>query len=361
MNTPPTASTFSCRTCGAQLTYDANAQAMRCAHCEGQAQVARTQTVGQIREIGLEEGMRMAQRGLGIPVTCVECRACGAKVNVTPGHQTARCAFCDSNQVLPQEASGAVIRPESLVPFRVDKKAAGDKFSAWIAGLWFRPSDLKKKAEVQDLSGVYIPFWTFDAAVWSRWEAEAGYHYYETESYTDSEGKSQTRQVQRTRWQYASGERQDQFDDTLVCASKGVPTGLVQRLTSFQTSQLVPYQPDYLAGWLAEVYVVDLNHGWGLAQGIMETQQRQRCSHDVPGDTQRGLSVENAFSRVTFKHVLLPIWVAAYRYQGKSYQFLVNGQTGEIVGKAPYSVWKILFAVIAVVGVIVALVVVFGE
>ena len=235
MNTSPQAQPaapgqeFPCSNCGAKLAYDAGAQAMKCPYC-GTQQAIPQQRPQQGQggppsggEIPIEEGLRLAARGFGTPVTQVSCRDCGASVNVAPGEQTAKCAFCGSQQVLAQEAPGTAIRPGSLVPFKVDKAAANQKFEAWLGELWFRPSDLKKMAKLQEMGGVYIPFWTFDAWASSSWSADAGYHYYETESYTDSNGNNSTRQVQRTRWVPASGRRQDFFDDTLVCASKGLP------------------------------------------------------------------------------------------------------------------------------------------
>jgi DNA-directed RNA polymerase subunit RPC12/RpoP len=379
MMNQPVAQAFSCNNCGAKVEFDPAAQALKCGHCgstraahdvpamaapHGAPGVAFQPAPGAVREISLEEGMRMAQRGLGTPVTEVECRECGAKVNVTPGEQTAKCAFCGSGQVLAQASSGSAIRPESLIPFSMDKAGANEKFGAWLGKLWFRPSDLKKMAEVQELGGVYVPFWTFDAMVHSSWTAEAGYHYYETETYTDSNGNRQTRQVQRTRWQHADGRRSDFFDDNLVCASKGLPEALVRQFSTFDTKQLVPYQPQYLAGWRAEVYAIELMAGWPMAQRSMADTQRTRCSTDVPGDTQRNLHVNNTFTGVTFKHVLLPIWIAAYRYNGKPYQFLVNGQTGEVVGKAPWSIWKLailVLTILAVIGAIVLLVNEYGD
>jgi DNA-directed RNA polymerase subunit RPC12/RpoP len=364
VNTPPqsqpaaSGQEFPCTNCGAKLAYDAGAQAMKCPYCGTQQAIPqRPGTAGPPpgREIPIEEGLRLAARGFGTPVTQVSCSDCGASVNVSPGEQTAKCAFCGSQQVLAQEAPGTAIRPESLVPFKVDKAGANQKFEAWLGELWFRPSDLKKMAKLQEMGGVYIPFWTFDAWASSDWSADAGYHYYETEYYTDANGNQATRQIQRTRWVPASGQRQDFFDDTLVCASRGLPPELVSRFETFDTKQLTAYQPQFLAGWRAESYAVELMPAWGSAQQRMGDVQRGRCSSDVPGDTQRNLTVRNEFSRVTFKHVLLPIWIAAYRYGGKPYQFLVNGQTGEVVGKAPWSVWKISLAILAAVLVITAI------
>jgi DNA-directed RNA polymerase subunit RPC12/RpoP len=348
---PASGQSFPCTNCGAKLAYDASVQAMKCPYCGAQQAVARQGVAAPPggREIPIEEGLRLAARGFGTPVTQVSCRECGATVNVTPGEQTARCAFCGSQQVLAQEAPGTAIRPESLVPFKVDKAGANQRFEEWLGGLWFRPNDLKRMARLQEMGGVYIPFWTFDAWARSDWTAEAGYHYYETEWTTDANGNQVSRQVQRTRWVPAAGQRQDFFDDTLVCASRGLPPDLVAKLETFDTKQLTPYRPQFLAGWRAESYAVDLMPAWGSAQQRMTEVQRSRCSSDVPGDTQRNLAVHSQFSHVTFKHVLLPIWIAAYRYGDKPYQFLVNGQTGEVVGKAPWSTAKIVLAILAAV------------
>jgi DNA-directed RNA polymerase subunit RPC12/RpoP len=374
VNQPPTepaasGHSFPCQNCGAKLAYDAGAQAMKCPYC-GFQQAIPQQTgphagpPASQQEIPIEQGMAMAARGYGTPVTQVSCRDCGATVNVTPGENTAKCAFCGSQQVLAQEAAGNPITPQSMVPFKVDKAAANKKFEEWLGDLWFRPNDLKQMAKLQEMGGVYIPFWTFDAWVRSDWTADAGYYYYETEYYTDENGNQQSRQVQRTRWEPASGWRQDFFDDTLVCASKGLPQDLVSKLSTFNTQQLTPYRPEFLAGWRAEAYAVDLMPAWQTGQQSMSQVQEGRCGRDVPGDTHRNLFVRNQFSHVTFKHVLLPIWIAAYRYNGKPYQFLVNGQTGEVVGKAPWSFWKIFFfvlAIVTVVATIATLVAIYGD
>ena len=350
---------YPCQSCGAKLSYDAATQAMRCPYCGAQQGVAAGAVPQALatREIPIEEGMRLAQRGYGVPVTTLTCNDCGATVTVSAGEQTASCTFCASHHVLARDAAGSAIRPESLVPFRVDKASANRTFEQWLGDLWFRPNDLRRMARLEQMGGVYIPFWTFDAHVHSRWQGEAGHYYYETESYQDQQGNNQTRQVQRTRWVPASGERRDTFDDVIVCASKGLPEALVNQFRTFNTKLLVPYQPEFLAGWKAEFYAIDLMPAYNQGERQMAAVQQGRCAGDVPGDTHRNLSVQNSFSHVTFKHVLLPVWIAAYRYNNKPYQFLVNGQTGEVVGQAPYSLWKILLLVLTITAIVVVIVV----
>lgn len=366
---------FPCTQCGAKLHYDAGVLAMVCPYCGhketiptgGGAAFGQQQGYGPqaghagVREVPIEEGFRLAQRGLGVQVATIQCGDCGATVNVGQGERTTKCAFCGSAKVLSQETNQQAIRPESLVPFQITKEAANGKFGQWLSSLWFRPNDLKRMAKVQEMGGVYVPFWTFDAHVDSQWSADRGWYYYETETYTSYEnGRSvtRTRQVQRVRWESAWGRRQDFHDDTLVCAGKGLPVELVDTFVTFNTKQLVPYQPAFLAGWRAEAYALDLMPAWGQGQQKMANAQQTRCAGDVGGDTHRNLNVQNTFYQVTFKHVLLPIWIAAYRYNGKVYRFLVNGQTGEVVGKAPWSVWKITAAVVTVLAILAVIAVV---
>ena len=313
----------------------------------------------QIREIPIEEGMRMAARGLGAQVSTIQCKDCGATVNVGQGERTTSCAFCGSKQVLSQETNQSAIRPESMLPFQIDKAGASTRFTGWLAKLWFRPNNLKKMASVEELGGVYVPYWTFASNTASTWTAQRGWHYYETESYTATENGKQvrrTRKVQRTRWEPASGWRRDHYEDVLVCAGKGLPEKLTDEVSKFDVKRLVAYKPEFLSGWRAESYAIELMPAWGTGQQKISSDQHAKCGRDVGGDTHQGLSVQTTFRNVTFKHVLLPVWIAAYRYNNKVFRFLVNGQTGDVVGEAPWSPWKIFFlvaAIAAVIGVIV--------
>jgi len=213
------------------------------------------------------------------------------------------------------------------------------------------------------MNGAYLPFWTYDSFTSAWWTAEAGYYYYETEYYTETDAQGnqvqKSRQVQKVRWVPASGQRQDFFDDELVCGSRGLPPRLIGGVCPYQLEGLSPYDAGYLAGFAAEEYQVDLAEGWDTAKQRIEGKVYSLCSGDVPGDTQRNLHVETAFSQMTFKHLLLPMWVAAYRYRDASYRFLVNGQTGKTTGEAPLSWWKIAGAVLAavIVGLIIFLIV----
>jgi hypothetical protein len=182
------------------------------------------------------------------------------------------------------------------------------------------------------------------------WQAESGTYYYESESYTDSNGQRQTRQVQKTRWSPSSGSISHFFDDELVSASKGVQPELLRKVEPFPTTtDLKPYEPGFLSGWVVEQYQIDLIAGAQHSREMMEKKTRQLCADEVPGDTHRNLHVQSHYTGQTFKHILVPVWLIAYTYHGQNFQIVINGYTGTIAGKHPLSWVKITFTILAAI------------
>jgi DNA-directed RNA polymerase subunit RPC12/RpoP len=355
---------FPCPSCGAEMDFNAEQGVLACAYCGHTSAVPVTEE--EIQEYDLEAALRDMlaaphETGYGENKRSIKCASCGAVNTVDANVVSTECAFCGSNQVVPQEQVAQVIKPESLLPFGVDHDKAVALFRGWLGRGFFRPTPVKQIAKQADakLQGIYLPFWTLDAFTSSWWRAEAGYYYYETESYwaTDSEGKRvrQTRQVQKIRWQPASGSLQLRFDDVLVPATGSVERSMVERIYPFDTGALVPYKVGFLSGWGAEAYTIDLRQAWETGREIIQDRVRQACAREVPGDTHRNLHVNTAFSNMTYKHVLFPVWIASYRYKEKIYHFLVNGQTGEVQGHAPIS-WIRVALVVVVVAIILAVV-----
>ncbi len=354
---------FPCKQCGASLAFAPGQTVLQCPYCGHREEIPVTEEAfAAIQEYDLEDALtRMPPvQGWGEERRAIQCENCGAVTTFEPGQVAGQCAFCGSGKVVEKASPANLIRPESLVAFQIKKDQAVTQFRTWISRLWFRPNDLKHAGQLAKISGAYLPFWTYDAFTASQWSAMRGWHYYVTESYqeTDSNGNTvtKTRQVQHTRWEPASGYRQDFFDDELICASRGLPPNLIGGICPYDLQTLTPYEPSYLAGFTAEEYQVDLGEGWGMAKQRMEGAIHSRCAGDIGGDTHSNLSVQTHWSQMTFKHLLLPVWVAAYLYNGKSYRFLVNGQTGKASGEAPYSVWKIAGLVILIL-IVVAIVI----
>jgi hypothetical protein len=223
-----------------------------------------------------------------------------------------------------------------------------DNIRRWYGSRWFAPNKLKNAALTDTVKGLYIPYWTFDAQVHADWTAESGYYYYETETYTDAQGKTQTRQVQKIRWQWSSGAIDHFFDDELVAASRGVQPDLLRKVEPFPTKQLTPYQAGFLSGWVVERYQIDLVAAAQRAREVMDAKTESLCAEEVPGDTHRNLSVDADYSGQTFKHILVPVWLLTYNYGPSTFQVVINGFTGAIAGRYPKSWVKITFLLLGI-------------
>jgi hypothetical protein len=250
-----------------------------------------------------------------------------------------------------------------LLPFALDKRRATAASEKWLASLWFAPSDLKARAFIDEyLRGVYLPHWTYDMHATTRYTGQRGEDYWVTETYTamvNGRPQVRTRQVRKTRWYPASGTVDNVFDDVLVPASNSLPRDRVDSLTPWDLRELVPFDGAYLAGFVAESYSVTLPQGFDEATIRVQATIDASIRRDIGGDHQVIHSKNSRYDDITFKHILLPIWLTAYRYSGKTYRVMINGTTGELSGERPYSAIKITLAVFAgllVVGGIVALV-----
>lgn len=344
---------FPCPACGADVVWNPGVSALKCPYCG--AEKAIPTTAKEIKEHPIEEALSAPRdTGWGAERKAVKCTRCGSLTTFGPDVKAGRCAFCGTPAVVEAPPSVSMVRPEGLLPFKVDRGTATSKFRSWVSGLWFRPNDLPSRSSLSEIAGVYLPFWTFDAATQSAWSADAGFN--ETYAVEVVEnGQRVTRTETRTRWEPASGFLEKFFDDVPVEASRGLERSLAESIEPFPTSDLVPYDPSYLSGFLAEEYALEAQDALTVARSRMESEIRAACVAEIPGDTYRNLVVDTAYSGVAYKNALLPIWIAAYLYAGKSYRFLVNGVTGKVAGKAPFSVVKIALAVIAAILAIIVL------
>ena len=349
-------SKFSCPACGAEAQWNPAKKALVCPFCGTVSPCELPAGGGDIRENDLGAALRNVDadhRGWAAEKTSVKCQSCQAISVFDPKRVAQRCDFCGSASLIPYDQIKAPIRPETLLEFKIPETEVRDKIREWYGQRWFAPNKLKSRALTDTVHGIYLPYWTFDAQVHADWTAQAGYHYYETESFTDSEGRRQSSQVQKTRWEHAAGSIEHFFDDELVPASKGVQPDLLRQIEPFPTTtDLKPYDPGFLSGWVVEQYQIDLIAAAQHSREIMDGKTEQLCSAEVPGDTQRGLEVAADYSAQTFKHILVPVWLLTYNYGAKSFQVVINGYTGSIAGKHPLSWVKITLAVLAVLIVI---------
>ena len=320
---------------------------MVCDHCGNVEMVeGLTREVVAIRELDFRAAIEARLPDAEIEETRVSrCPNCGALVELPDVTHATQCPFC-ATPVVTDTGLNRHLKPRGLVPFALDEVQARAAMTEWLGRLWFAPNGLSEYARKgRRMQGVYVPYWTFDARTRSAYRGERG-TVHTTYKTVVRDGKRQTVPVQTVRWHPASGRVARDFDDVLVLASKSLPKAHTDALMPWDLSRLEPYRPEFLAGFSAEAYQVELAEGFTEARGFMDRVIERDVKFDIGGDRQRVHQVETEVSDVTFKHVLLPVWVAAYKFRGESYRFVVNGQTGRVQGERPWSAWKIAFAVI---------------
>jgi LSD1 subclass zinc finger protein len=343
-----------CRECGALLKYAPGTLELKCEYCGCANEIKKAAAPTIVEEIDFEKFLNENSFGVEkFEILTVKCGNCGASSTLKPNITSDSCPFCASPIVITGGTSSSIIKPKYLLPFNIDQKSAFIQFKNWIKGLWFAPNDLKQYADnAEKLNGMYIPYWTYDSRTVSEYSGERGDNYTTTESYTTIEnGKSvsRTRTVTKIRWSYASGTVHNNFDDVLILASNSLPEKYTNALEPWDLENITDYNDKFLSGFRSESYQIDVKEGFEKSKVFMDMGIRDSINRDIGGDHQRINSVETKYNDITFKHILLPIWLSAYRYNDKVFRFLINGRTGEVQGERPYSAIKIILTVLSVI------------
>jgi DNA-directed RNA polymerase subunit RPC12/RpoP len=337
--------TFKCPQCGAATKYDVTAGGVACEHCGYTAQ-AKAQTVGrqaQESEFTLET-LNRAEHGWGVARQELHCDTCGADLAIAEGAITATCPFCASNKVNVHATPADPLRPRFLIPFKVTPEATRALAHAWLGKGWFHPAELAGSALVDHFTGVYLPFWTFSAKIGSRWKAEVGYE--REERYYDSSDKEwKTRTVIDWRWE--NGQVRINIDDLLIIGSSHLSHVILRRLYPFNLNELVAYAADFLAGWQAQAYDITLPQAWEAGKAEMRDKAKAACYADISSAHVRNFTMTADFADEAWRYLLLPVYITAYKFEGKVFQVMINGQTGATAGQKPVAWWKIWLAVAA--------------
>jgi len=338
---------FPCSQCGADYRFNPGDGTLTCDHCGHSESIAAGPWGGvSLRELDFDAAVADQLPDSEIEETRVlTCSNCAAQVEFDPATHAAECPFC-ATPVVTDTGVSRHIKPRGVLPFALDESSAQKAMSDWLGRLWFAPNGLKEYARKgRKMQGIYVPYWTFDADTKSRYRGERGVIYYETRT-TMRDGKKVQQQVPKVRWSPKSGRVARFFDDVLVLASHSLPKNYTDALEPWDLPALEPYQPEYLAGFRAEAYTVELGDGYQEARAHMARVIERDVRFDIGGDRQRIHALETDVQDVTFKHILLPVWMAAYKYRGETYRFVVNGRNGRVQGERPWSALKITAAVV---------------
>jgi predicted RNA-binding Zn-ribbon protein involved in translation (DUF1610 family) len=345
---------FPCNQCGADLEFNIGQQQLACPYCGAVQQIAlpaNAEIVENDYQGMLQQLQALKERGGNEQEAAtgnheIRCDSCGANVVFQGTLTSTNCPYCASPLQRDKIHDAKTRIPvDAVLPFLVPRERVAEKLRQWVKSLWFAPNDFKRDGVRGKFNGCYYPYYTFDSVTYTRWAGERGDHYWVTVKGPD--GKD--RQERRTRWTYCAGDFERVFDDVLTLALKDDQASLLQSLEPWPLGKCQSYTPELLAGLFARTYDVPLDHGFEAAKSRMDDAILAEVRQRIGGDEQRVSSRKTSHRAVTFKHVLLPVWLMAYRYKGKPYRVTMNAATGEVQGERPWSWVKITALVVTLV------------
>ncbi|MBR1861234.1 MAG: hypothetical protein IJ796_05185 [Lachnospiraceae bacterium] len=365
-----------CPSCGAALEFNAAVGKLKCPFCDTEVDIPEAEKpaqdaykprkkvgVGQVQkdgaaqetELDLKKLEQNGNRDWGTATKVFNCKYCGAEIVMDVNSLSTTCPYCGSNHVTEAADDAGTLSPGGVIPFKITQEQASELFRKWIGAKLFAPNAAKKSAKAESFQGIYLPYWTFDAQTETNYTGEYGIN--RTETYKDNEGNEQTRTV--TDWYDTRGHHSEFIDDQLVCASKKHTESFLKSIEPFDTGDNKVYSPEYLSGFLAERYTLPLDEGWASASRQIEDHLHSVILREIEAensaDDSKINSMDVAFSKMTYKYLLLPIWMSSFTFNGKVFQFVVNGQTGKVGGKSPVSALKVTIAILIGVAIIILL------
>ncbi|HVW95194.1 MAG TPA: hypothetical protein VHA56_04460 [Mucilaginibacter sp.] len=355
-----------CAGCGAPLHFEPGTQTLTCDYCGSASKIDGADIQDQAvmaEDYGLflsRIGTEKTAKGF----ETVKCSNCGSTSVLESKVSADKCPFCRSPLVVDLAASNNYIAPHYVLPFKVNQQTARKLFLNWIKDLKFAPSDLKSKVNnsTSPIDGVYLPYFIFDADSVTKYTGERGMYYYISEIYyerVNGDDVMRTREVRHTNWFPVSGTVENTFTNMVRPASNLVDEETLKQLGNFELNALVRYDERYVTGFKAQTFSIDPKDA---IQGVADSIGpfiAQSIFADIGGNEQRITSRSTDLTHIKIKYVLMPLWISAYRYKDKTYQFAINGCTGKVSGQHPVGTWKIVRLVLIILAVIAALVIYF--
>ena len=325
--------TQKCKNCGGNMYYNPTKGGLLCQRCNNFVAVEGTAT----SEKSFQDILKSAPSWQKDTIV-FRCEHCGAKIVAAKFDLVTKCDYCgETNMVKTQESSGS--RPDTVILFELNREEATGKVNDWLSKRIFAPSEFKQIAKNRELTCVYCPAFTFDANVVTRYSAVL------VQSNTTTvtvDGKAITRTQTSKRGINDLDTRT--FDDILILANDEITPNFLEQIKPFNTNEGKVFQQSYLSGFTVGNASKDAQKCWNEAKKTMEDAVRAKlmARYCRNGTTLEDLQLESNFTNITYKYVLLPIYIGSTKYKGVQYPLYLNGQTGKLYGKTPKSWWKIL-------------------
>lgn len=332
-----------CPRCGGVMDYDPATGGLKCPYCDYEQEIKKEEDAPKTaQELDFSKAENTANCNWGVEKKTVLCKACGAESVYDALEISAVCPFCGSNQVM-EAADRKTMAPGGVIPFEITDTKAAELFKSWIKKKWFCPKLAKESAKAKRFQGVYLPYWTFDAKTSSDYTGQYG---------KERRVKKGDRTETVVDWYPTKGNYKESIDDELVCATTNQNQSMLIGLEPYRTAENKSYKPEYVAGFAAERYAIGVKEGWELAKSSIQRKLKANITKKIEqehhADRVRNLQLKTTYRDITYKYLLLPVWISSYKYKDKVYQFMVNGQTGKVSGKTPISIPKVILTVAAV-------------
>lgn len=252
------------------------------------------------------------------------CTGCGASMAYDAHHQALRCPFCGRAALRPQPER-RVLRAEGGIPFRIDRQAAEDQLRQFLGSSFWHPGDLASAAKIHQVSPVYVPYWVFSAT------ADVFY----------CGDSSATPPGARGDWVPVTGKRRQRYSGVLIGGSSVLTPVETQELSPFSLAEQQSIDALAPGDAAVEDFRVSRKFARPLARAAIEQLERHAAAAEIPGRS-RNVKVNVLLSNMVGRPLLLPVWIMAYHYRDETYRVLINGQSGKLTGRAPWSYWKLI-------------------
>ncbi|MFR1517175.1 MAG: hypothetical protein ACLSVG_00110 [Clostridia bacterium] len=347
---------YKCPCCGGEIVFDSTSQKMKCPYCDNTFDVETVREYGDEINRAPEDRMEWEQHeNAGWSeaeqenIVFYTCSSCGGEIIGDKSTAATSCPYCGNPVVMKDQFQGD-LRPDWVIPFKLDKNAAKAALSQYLKGKRLLPKLFKDRNRIEEIKGIYVPFWLFDCDT----EANIRYRATRTRNWSDSNNNY----VETSHFLLVR-EGGVGFECVPVDGSSKMPDTLMEAIEPYHFNEAVDFETAYLSGFFAERYDV------GSDDSVDRVNERIRNSTaELFRDTTGGYvtcvpqDTRIRFSNGKIRYALLPVWLLNTKYNGKTYTFAMNGQTGKFIGDLPVdkgAFWKWFFGITAGVGAAVML------
>ena len=325
---------YKCPCCGGAIAFDSSLQKMKCPYCDTEFEMETLKSYDEgLKKETKENDMHWEsvagsewEEGETDGLRSYICKSCGGEIIGDENTAATSCPFCGNPVVMMEQFSG-LLRPDFVIPFKLDKNAAKEGLKKHMSGKRLLPAFFKRENHIDEIKGVYVPFWLFDTDV----DAQIRYHATKTRMWSDSDYD-----YTETSHYMIHREGSGGFEHVPVDGSEKMPDDLMESIEPYNFKEAVDFQTAYLAGYVADKYDVTAEQSIERANERVKRSTEQSFASTIKGYTDvTAESTSVQFHNGHAQYALYPVWLLNTSWKGKQYTFAMNGQTGKFVGDLP--------------------------